>query len=71
MWIPAAVACIVTVVMYIGELILLSGHLYRFGSGRFFSGLGALVLAPADVLVVLLSGAVTAGVLCLVGRKKV
>lgn len=70
-WIPAAVACIVTVVMYIGELILLSGHLYRFGSGRFFSGLGALVLAPADVLVVLLSGAVTAGVLCLVGRKKV
>ncbi len=69
-WLPAAVACVITVVMYIGEMILLSGHLYRFGSGWSFSGLGALVLAPVDVLVVLAAGAVTAGVLWLVGRKK-
>ena len=46
-------------VMYIGEMLLLSGNLYRFGSGWFFDGLGVLVLAPADILVILVSGAVT------------
>ncbi len=55
---PAGIASSVTLVMYIGEMLLLSGNLYRFGSGWFFDGLGALVLAPADILVILVSGAV-------------
>lgn len=46
--------------MNIGEMILLSGHVYRLGNGFFFSGLGGLVLAPADLLIILLSGAVSA-----------
>lgn len=56
---PAAVSSLVTLGMYIGEMCLLSGYLYRFGTGFFFEPLGAVALAPVDVLIVLL-----AGVLC-------
>ncbi|MBR0152301.1 MAG: hypothetical protein IJM26_00830 [Lachnospiraceae bacterium] len=56
---PAAIAVLVTVCMYIGEMILLNGNLYRFGRGFLFEGLGKLVLAPADLLVIITSGAVT------------
>jgi len=59
---PALAALAVTAAMYAGELFLLSGHLYRFGNGFFFEGLGALVLSPADLLVILLSGAITAAI---------
>lgn len=55
---PVAVASLVTLLMYLGEMALLNGHLYRFGTGVLFDGLGALVLAPADMLIVLLAGAV-------------
>lgn len=54
---PAAVASLVTLLMYLGEMALLTGHLYRFGTGVLFDGLGAFVLAPADILIVLLAGA--------------
>lgn len=64
----AAVACVVTLIMYIGELFLLHGHLYRFGTGFLFDGLGVLVLAPIDFLVILLSGAITIGILLLISR---
>ena len=56
--------------MYIGELILLSGHLYRFGNGFFFDGLGALVLAPIDLIVILLSGGITAVILKPIANRK-
>jgi hypothetical protein len=56
---PTAIAAIVTIAMYIGEMILLSGNLYRFGSGFMFEGLGTLVLAPIDILVIIASGLVT------------
>jgi hypothetical protein len=59
-WIPAVSAVLTVLAMYIGEMILLHGNLYRFGEGVFFSGLGALVLAPADIAVLLASGALTA-----------
>ncbi len=52
----ACASSVVTLLMYLGELVLLNGHLYRFGQGFFFNGMGALVLAPADVLIILLSG---------------
>ena len=54
--IPASVSAAVTLLMYIGEMILLHGHLYRFGSGFFFDGLPGIVLAPVDLLVILASG---------------
>jgi hypothetical protein len=57
---PALCAVCVTFLMYAGEMILLSGHLYRFGEGWLFEGLGAMVLAPVDILVIILSGGITA-----------
>lgn len=57
--VSAAVSATVTLIMYIGELILLSGHLYRLGKGFFFEGLGPLVFAPADLAIILMSAAVT------------
>ena len=59
-WLPGVSAAVVTVVMYIGEMILLSGHLYRFGNGFFFEGIPGIVLAPIDIVVILASGAITA-----------
>lgn len=58
-WIPAAASVITTLLMYIGEMILLHGHLYRYGEGFFFDGLPGIVLAPVDLSVILLSGAIT------------
>ena len=59
---PSIVAAVVTLVMYIGEMILLSRHLYRFGSGFLFDGLPGIVLAPIDILVIMASGSITAAI---------
>ena len=59
-WLTSISATIVTLVMYIGEMILLSGHLYRFGDGVFFAGIPGIVLAPVDIVVIIASGVVTA-----------
>lgn len=69
MLLPAAVSIVAALAMYIGEMILLDGNLYRFGTGAFFEGLGGLVLAPADILVILASGAVTVFICGLVRRR--
>ena len=58
-WLPTLTAAFVTLMMYIGETFLLSGHLYRFGSGFFFDGLPGIILAPVDILIVLLTGGMT------------
>lgn len=67
---PAVTAALVTLVMYIGEMILLSGNLYRFGNGFLFDGLGGLVLAPVDLLIIIISGSVTALICLAVNRRK-
>lgn len=59
---PALVSSLTTLSMYVGEAILLSGQLYRFGSGFFFQGLPLIAAAPVDVLVILLSGCLSAGI---------
>jgi hypothetical protein len=59
LWLPAAVAALTTVLMYVGEMILLHGHLYRFGAGLFFDGLPAIVLTPVDLIVILAAGSIT------------
>lgn len=56
---PALASALVTLIMYIGEMILLSAHLYRFGTGFFFDGLPYIVLAPVDICVILISGVLT------------
>lgn len=65
--VPSISASLVTLLMYIGEMILLHGRVYRFGSGLFFDGIGVLVLAPVDILVILAAGGLTAALL----RKRV
>lgn len=55
---PSVTAAAVTLAMYVGEMCLLSGHVYRFGEGFFFDGLPAVVLAPVDILVIIAAGAV-------------
>lgn len=55
---PSIAASIVTLVMYIGEMILLSGHLYRFGSGFIFNGIAGIVLAPVDIAIIILPGCI-------------
>ena len=57
--IPAAVAMLTTFLMYMGEYILLNGSLFQLGTGPFFEEIGNIAFAPADFLVILLSGALT------------
>lgn len=58
--IPALTAAAMTLLMDVGEMILLHGHLYRFGTGFLFDGIPGLVLAPVDLLIIAASGGVTA-----------
>ena len=58
-WIPALCASAATLVMYIGELILLHRHLYILGDGFFFEGIPGIVLSPADITVILFPGLLT------------
>lgn len=58
-WIPAVIASGMTLLMYIGEMILLNGHLYRFGSGFVFDSIQGIILAPVDLLIILASGSVS------------
>ena len=66
---PAVLSVAATLAMYIGEMILLRGNLYRFGSGVFFRGIGGIVLAPVDLLIILVSGSATALICRLINRR--
>lgn len=66
---PSLIASLITFAMYIGEMILLSRNLYRFGSGFFFDGIAGIVFAPVDILIIILSGSITAGICYLLNRN--
>lgn len=59
-WIPAVVASGMTLFMYVEEMILLNGHLYRFGIGAIFHSIPGLIFAPIDLLIIVASGGITA-----------
>ena len=63
-------ASVLTLIMYIGEMILLSGHLYRFGSGFLFDGLAGIVLAPIDILIIIASGCINATICYAISKTK-
>ncbi len=69
-WIPAVIASIMTLMMYVGEMILLNGHLYSLGSGFIFNGLPGIVFAPIDLLVILSSGCITALIFTLLNKEQ-
>ncbi len=68
MGIPALVASIMTFLMYVGEMILLHGHLYSLGTGFIFDSIPGIVFAPFDLLVIGASGCVTALIFTLLNR---
>lgn len=58
--IPSIVASFMTFLMYIGEMILLNGHLYSFGTGFMFSSLPEIAFAPIDLMTILAVACITA-----------
>lgn len=68
--IPSVTASLITLLMYIGEMFLLSGNLYRFGTGILSQGIFGIVLAPIDILVILFSGILSGSICCLLNPKK-
>ena len=67
---PALIAMATAVAMYLGELVMMGGVLFRFGESFFFAPIGACPLAPVDFLVIALSGAITYVLLYLIRRKE-
>ena len=59
-FLPALAALSVTSAMYYGEYRMLDGVLYRFGYTKFFQPIPYTVVAPADLLIIVASGAITA-----------
>jgi hypothetical protein len=57
--IPAIISAVTTIVMYIGELVLMGGVLFKFGEGGIFEPLSMMPFAIIDFVVILLSGIVT------------
>lgn len=57
--IPGIIASLTTLVMYIGELVLTGGVLFKYGTGFFFAPIEAIPFSPADIVVILLSGVMT------------
>lgn len=66
--IPSIAASIMTILMYIGEMILLNGHLYSLGAGFMFNSIPGIVLAPMDLLIIVASGGITALIFSLLNR---
>lgn len=69
LWIPSVAASVMTLLMYIGEMVLLNGHLYSFGTGFLFNSIPSIVFAPVDMLTIIASGAITAGLSTLLHRR--
>ena len=66
--IPAVTASAMTLLMYIGEMILLTGGLYQFGNGWLFAALPLIVLSPFDLLTVAAAGGITALIFVLLNK---
>ncbi len=62
-------ASLTVLLMYIGEMILLGGKLYRYGKGFFFAPCGKLVLSLCDIVIIAASGALCFGILKLISKK--
>lgn len=69
--IPGISASLITFMMYVGEMFLLSGHLYRLGEGFLFDPIPQISLAPIDIIVIIISGVITAIITRLIQSKKV
>lgn len=68
-WIPSIVSSLMTFLMYIGEMIILNGHLYSFGTGFMFTSLPGIVFAPIDLLIILAAACITALIFTLLKQR--
>jgi hypothetical protein len=68
--IPAFIAALTTVVMYIGEMVMMNWNLYRFGEGLLFDPIGACPLAPVDFAIIVASGVITYFILLLIKSRR-
>lgn len=69
--VPSIVASVMVLLMYIGEMILLHGHLYSFGKGLIFNSIPGIVLAPVDLLIIVISGGITAFMFIWLNRRNI
>ncbi len=67
---PSVTSAITVVLMYLGELILLDGKLYRYGAGVFFEPMGRIAFSPCDIVIVISAFLLCYLILYLVERKK-
>jgi len=70
-WVSAVLASAMTLLMYIGEMCLMNGHLYLLGSGILFESIPGIIFSPFDLLTVLASGFITAGIFRTVEKNTV
>jgi hypothetical protein len=68
--IPSMIASLTTLIMYIGELVLTGGVLYKYGSGFLFQSLGVIPLSVIDIVIILTSGMITHFVLHILNNKR-
>jgi hypothetical protein len=68
--IPAFIATATTIVMHVGEMVMMQWKLYRFGEGVLFDPIGACPLAPVDLSVITAAGIITYFILLLIRSKK-
>jgi hypothetical protein len=57
--IPSITASLTTLIMYIGELVLMGGVLFKYGNGFFFEPIEAFPFSTADIIIILVSGVIT------------
>jgi hypothetical protein len=56
---PAITASFTTLIMYIGELVLMGGVLFKYGNGFFFEPIAAFPFSAADIAIIVVSGVIT------------
>ncbi len=66
---PSALSALTVLLMYIGEACLLSGHLYILGKGPIFQPLVGNFVSAFDVLVIIISGALTAVLAMIINKR--
>ncbi|MBT7065160.1 MAG: hypothetical protein HN919_02570 [Verrucomicrobia bacterium] len=59
--VPVVMALATTLAMYVGELVMTGGELFKFGTGWLFDPIAGIPYAIIDILVILLAGAITFG----------
>lgn len=69
-YLPAMLSAVATIVMYIGELVLMDGELFRFGRGFFFERMGVIPFSACDMVIIFVSGVITCIIAAAINKKK-